>query len=144
MRSGYEIPIIGLGTWKSPINDVKNAVIEALKVGYRHIDCARFYGNEKGVGDGIQEAIKQGIIQRKDIFLTSKVFNNCHTEYLFLIISEHARLSVDLTLKELQVDYIDLLLMHWPVKFKNYEIPKKTRLPNGMPVPEVYIIYYNS
>ncbi|KAK9377988.1 NADP-dependent oxidoreductase domain-containing protein [Kockiozyma suomiensis] len=96
------IPALGLGTWQSPESEVYTAVLSALKLGYRHIDAALCYGNEKPVG----EAIKASGVPREDIFLTSKLWCTGHT-----------RVAEDLekSLASLGVDYLDLYLMHWPV-----------------------------
>lgn len=67
-------PRLGLGTWKaSPSSQVAEAVYQALRIGYRHIDCASDYGNEKDVGHGIKKAIDEGIVKREDIWVTSKL-----------------------------------------------------------------------
>ncbi|ERS99301.1 uncharacterized protein SPSK_04389 [Sporothrix schenckii 1099-18] len=110
LNSGYEIPAIGLGTWQSEPNEVKNAVEAALRAGYRHIDGAAAYGNEKEVGDGI----KASGIDRKDIFLTSKLWNTHHAP-------SDVEVALDQSLADLQTDYLDLYLIHWPVAFRNID-----------------------
>ncbi|KAG9026086.1 hypothetical protein FRB95_009392 [Tulasnella sp. JGI-2019a] len=103
LSNGIEIPQIGLGTWQSKAGEVENAVAHALKdAGYSHIDCAFAYGNEKEVGDGI----KLSGVARKDVFITSKIWCTYHSR-----VEE----SLDTTLKNLGTDYLDLLLIHWPV-----------------------------
>jgi len=103
LNNGLEIPAIGLGTWQSPKEQVIEAVSHALKEGgYRHIDCAYAYGNEAAVGEGI----RQSGIPRSEIWLTSKVW----TTYL-----NRVEVSVDETLANLGTDYLDLLLVHWPI-----------------------------
>jgi len=77
-RNGDVLPALGLGTWKSEPGEVYEAVLEAIKVGYRHIDCAYIYGNEKEIGDALQIAFKDGLCTRKEIFITSKLWNNAH------------------------------------------------------------------
>jgi len=77
LNNGNEIPIIGLGTYKSKPNDVHNAIKAALKIGYKHIDCALLYGNENEIGEGLQQAFKDGY-KREDIFVTSKLWNTYH------------------------------------------------------------------
>lgn len=92
---------------------VINAVKTALEAGYRHIDCAWLYGNEALIGRAIKEAIAEsnGALKREDIFLVGKVWNSFHSK-------DQVEVSLNLTLKDLQIDYIDLLLIHWPMGFK--------------------------
>jgi diketogulonate reductase-like aldo/keto reductase len=76
LNSGAEMPIIGLGTYKLGLIEASQAVSYAIDAGYRHFDCAWFYGNEYNVGYAIREKIKQGVVKREDIFVTTKVFIN--------------------------------------------------------------------
>ncbi|BDD03457.1 aldo/keto reductase [Aureibacter tunicatorum] len=107
-----KLPIIGLGTWKSAPGEVYNAVLEAIKIGYRHIDCAFIYRNEKEIGDALEEAFSSNLVQRNELFITSKLWNNSHE-------SDKVEGALLTTLKDLKIEYIDLYLMHWPVVFKN-------------------------
>ena len=78
LLSGAEIPAIGLGTWKSKPGQVKDAIKFALEVGYRHIDCAAVYGNEKEIGEALKEAFAANVIKREELFVTSKLWNTKH------------------------------------------------------------------
>lgn len=107
LNTGKTIPAIGLGTWQSPKGAVETAVYSALaEAGVRHIDCAFAYGNEEEVGRGIAKAISEGKVKREDIFITTKVFPVYHSR-----VEE----SLKLSLEKLGLDYVDLLLIHWPV-----------------------------
>nr|WP_282180372.1 aldo/keto reductase [Maribacter stanieri] len=128
-RNNDEMPIIGLGTFRSEPNEVYNAVLSAIKMGYRHIDCAAAYGNEKEVGNAIAEAIKQGLIMRNDLWVTSKLWNASHGE-------ENVVPALHQTLEDLQLDYLDLYLIHWPVALKKgTEMPEKAS--DFIPLSEV-------
>lgn len=102
---------IGLGTWKAKGNEVKQAVKDALYAGVRHIDTAAVYDNEKEIGEALAEVFAEGNIHREDVFITSKLWNNAHKEgYVIPALQD--------SLKKLQLDYLDLYLIHWPVAFK--------------------------
>ena len=103
---------IGLGTWKAKGNEVKKAVKHALNTGYRHIDTAAIYGNEKEIGEALAEVFAEGKILREDVFITSKLWNNAHKEGQVMP-------ALQQSLDRLQLDYLDLYLIHWPVAFKN-------------------------
>lgn len=100
------IPAVGLGTWQSKPDEVRQAILTALKIGYRHIDCAEVYGNQTEVG----QAIEESGIPRQELWLTSKLWNNKHAPKDVEPACRH-------TLKELKTDYLDLYLMHWPLAF---------------------------
>lgn len=103
---------IGLGTWKATGNEVKQAVKTALEIGVRHIDTAAVYGNEKEIGEALAEVFAEGEIKREDVFITSKLWNDAHRE-------SHVIPALHDSLKNLQLDYIDQYLIHWPVAFRN-------------------------
>ncbi|WVN87364.1 uncharacterized protein L203_102542 [Cryptococcus depauperatus CBS 7841] len=107
LSNGLKIPSIGLGTWQSKPGEVAKAVESALKSGYRHIDCAWAYGNEKEVGEGI----KASGIPREEIWITSKLFELHHHP-------EHVELALKDTLKNLGVEYLDMYLMHWNINLQ--------------------------
>ena len=111
LNNGNTIPQFGLGTWKSEPGQVKNAVKYALSIGYQQIDSAPIYGNEKEVGEGLKESFGESVVKREDIFITSKLWNNRH--YKKEVIP-----ALKQTLQDLQLDYLDLYLIHWPVAFK--------------------------
>ncbi|WP_339724289.1 aldo/keto reductase [Maribacter stanieri] len=128
-RNNDEMPILGLGTFRSEPNEVYNAVLSAIKIGYRHIDCAAAYGNEKEVGNAIAEAIKQGLVTREDLWVTSKLWNASHGE-------ENVIPALHQTLEDLQLEYLDLYLIHWPVALKKRtEMPEKAS--DFIPLSEV-------
>lgn len=104
LSNGVEIPVVGFGMWQTPDDKVGvNSVVSALQAGYRHIDTAVIYGNEDCVGKGW----KQSGVAREDIFITTKIWNDAHSY-------DGVMKSFDESLKKIQTDYIDLLLIHWP------------------------------
>lgn len=103
LNNGIKMPIIGLGTWSFTNEEAEDAVYIAIKNGYRLIDTAQYYGDEVGVGKGIKKAIKEGIIKREDVFVTSKIYAS----------TNHNK-AIDKSLNNLDIDYIDLLLIHQP------------------------------
>ncbi|MFZ6034753.1 MAG: aldo/keto reductase [Patescibacteria group bacterium] len=106
-----QIPSIGLGTWRSPKNAVGSAVEYAvLKAGYRHIDCASVYGNEKEIGAAFNKIFSSGKIKREDVFITSKLWNTDHDPV-------NVEAACRKTLKDLQLEYLDLYLVHWGIAF---------------------------
>jgi 2,5-diketo-D-gluconate reductase A len=104
LNNGVQIPQLGFGTFQIKPVDTKEATLGALKVGYRHIDTAEMYGNEKEVG----EAIRESGLAREDLFVTSKLNNSFHAY-------DDALKAFDGTLSDLGFDYLDLFLIHWPL-----------------------------
>ncbi|KAJ4264327.1 hypothetical protein NW762_005523 [Fusarium torreyae] len=114
LNSGYSIPAVGLGTWQSGPNEVAYAVEYALKHGYRHIDGAACYDNEREVGAGI----KASGVPREELFLTSKLWNTHHR-------ASDVEQAVDQSLEDIGTDYLDLYLIHWPVAFRKPEVERE-------------------
>ncbi len=104
LNNGQTIPQLGFGVFQIDPGETADAVRQALEVGYRHIDTAEMYQNEKGVGEGVRAFG----IERSEVFITSKLNNGYHRP-------DDARAAFDLTLSELGVDYVDLFLIHWPL-----------------------------
>jgi aldehyde reductase len=112
LSSGYNMPVLGLGTYQADKKgEVKQAVIEAIEAGYRHIDGARVYENEKEVGAGIKAKIDDGTVKREDLFVVSKLWDTYHRP-------ERVLTGIKKTLEDLKLEYLDLYLMHWPMALK--------------------------
>ncbi|WP_124058128.1 aldo/keto reductase [Vaginisenegalia massiliensis] len=103
LANGLSIPVLGFGTWQAKGDDAYQAVLAALKAGYRHIDTAQIYGNEAELG----RAIKEAGIPRQELFITTKIWNDKHSYDL-------AKESIQESLAKLGTDYLDLILIHWP------------------------------
>ena len=115
LSNGVRIPVLGFGTWQSADGDeAYNAVLSALRAGYRHIDTAAAYENEESVGKAINDFMKQSGVSRKDLFVTTKLWNGDHGRTL-------TEKAIDESLSKLGLDYLDLYLIHWPnpLKFRN-------------------------
>ncbi|MFM2158716.1 MAG: Oxidoreductase, aldo/keto reductase family [Cyanobacteriota bacterium] len=108
---GDVMPLLGLGTWKSDPGLVGSAVREAIRQGYRHIDCASVYGNEREIGAAIRDAIANGEVTREELWITSKLWCNSHGR-------ENVEPALRRTLEDLQLDWLDLYLIHWPVPIR--------------------------
>lgn len=103
LNNGYTMPILGLGTWTLTNEQAEECVYEAIKKGYRLIDTAQYYGDEVGVGKGVKKAISEGIVKREDVFVTSKIYDS----------TDH-NAAIEKTLSNLDIEYVDLLLIHQP------------------------------
>ncbi|MCG8322354.1 MAG: aldo/keto reductase [Cytophagales bacterium] len=110
-ENGDQMPMLGLGTWKSAPGDVYNAVREAIRIGYRHFDCAAIYRNEVEVGQALDDAFRAGDVKREELWITSKLWNNAHGQ-------ENVEAALQQTLSDLRLSYLDLYLVHWPVALK--------------------------
>jgi alcohol dehydrogenase (NADP+) len=108
LADGSLLPMLGLGTWRAAPGEVGAAVREALRLGYRHIDCAAIYGNEAEIGVALREAMLDGLVRREDLWITSKLWNSAHA-------AGDVGPALQQTLKDLQLDHLDLYLIHWPV-----------------------------
>ena len=128
LSDGTQIPVIGLGTFGSDNygpEEISAAVKAAVKGGYRHIDCAAVYGNEKEIGQVLKELFEEGVVKREELWITSKVWNDRHDDIVG---------ACKQSLSDLGLDYLDLYLVHWP--FPNFHAPKvsvESRDPNAKP-----------
>ncbi|MDW3209218.1 MAG: aldo/keto reductase [Reichenbachiella sp.] len=108
LSNGDQMPALGLGTWKSEPGEVYKAIRTAISVGYKHFDCAYIYQNETEIGAALSDAIMTGEVNREELWITSKLWNTHHRK-------NDVKECLDMTLKALQLDYLDLYLIHWPV-----------------------------
>ncbi|KAL6362075.1 hypothetical protein LRP88_05559 [Fusarium phalaenopsidis] len=116
LNSGHKIPQLGYGTWQSSPGEVALGVFEALKVGYRHLDLAKVYGNQPEVAQGLKRAFQEiPGLRREDIFITSKLWNSQHDP-------EVVESALDDCLEELGLEYLDLYLVHFPISFKRSSV----------------------
>jgi diketogulonate reductase-like aldo/keto reductase len=111
LNNGVEIPAVGFGTFanEGSKGETYKAVMEALEVGYRHLDCAWFYQNEDEVGDAVRDFLAaNSSVKRSDIFICTKVWNHLHEP-------DEVKWSLNSSLEKLKMDYVDLFLVHWPI-----------------------------
>lgn len=116
--SNNKMPAVGFGLWKIARDDTADMVFEAIKAGYRHLDSAADYGNEKQAGEGIRRALSEGLCTRQDLWITSKLWNTFHRP-------EHVREAFEKSLLDLGVDYLDLYLVHFPISLKYVAIAER-------------------
>ncbi|MEP3421493.1 MAG: aldo/keto reductase [Erythrobacter sp.] len=112
------MPQVGFGLWKIPREDTADSVVEAIRAGYRHFDSAADYANEAETGDGLAKAIEQGLISRDDVWVTSKLWNTFHA-------AEHVEEACRKTLADLQLDCLDLYLIHFPIALEYVPIDER-------------------
>ncbi|KAI9292984.1 Aldo/keto reductase [Neoconidiobolus thromboides FSU 785] len=129
LYTGAKIPLLGLGTYR-PVEDAAKAVKIALDLGYRHIDTAKAYGNEKEVG----QAIKETNVPREELFITSKLWNTFHHP-------DRVAKSFNESLTDLQLDYLDLYLIHWPYSQPDGEGPLPKNPDGTLKIEEGYTIH---
>ncbi|XP_028950900.1 NADP-dependent D-sorbitol-6-phosphate dehydrogenase-like isoform X2 [Malus domestica] len=110
LNSGFNMPVVGLGVWRMEGKEIRDLVLNALNLGYRHFDCAADYKNEPEVGEALAEAFSTGLVRREDIFITTKLWNSDHG---------HVVEACKDSLKKLRLDYLDLYLVHFPVATKH-------------------------
>lgn len=108
LSDGGQFPAVGVGLWKMPKPQAPAMVKEAIRVGYRHFDCAADYGNEAEVGTGLAAAFSEGLCRREDVWVTSKLWNTYHEP-------KHVRAACERSLRDLKLDYLDLYLIHFPI-----------------------------
>lgn len=104
------MPTVGLGVWRMEGKAIRDLIINAVNIGYRHFDCAADYKNEPEVGEALAGAFKSGIVKREDLFITTKLWNSDHG---------HVVEACKDSLKNLQLDYLDLYLVHFPIATKH-------------------------
>lgn len=121
LADGGALPSVGLGCWKIEKPVAAEVVVQAARIGYRHFDCACDYGNEAEVGDGLAQAMEEGVA-REDLWITSKLWNTYHRR-------EHVRPAIERSLDDLGLDYLDLYLIHFPISLAY--VPFEDRYPPG-------------
>jgi len=114
------IPKVGFGLWKIPKEQCSDVIYQAIEKGYRHFDSASDYGNEAEVGLGLKRALDDGLCRRDELWITSKLWNTYHAK-------EHVQPAIERTLNDLQLDYLDLYLIHFPIALEY--VPFETRYP---------------
>uniref|UniRef100_A0A0A0K2D7 NADP-dependent oxidoreductase domain-containing protein n=1 Tax=Cucumis sativus TaxID=3659 RepID=A0A0A0K2D7_CUCSA len=110
LNNGFKMPKMGLGVWRMEKGEIKYLFLNAIQIGYRHFDCAADYKSEPEIGEALAEAIESGLVKREELFITSKLWNSDHG---------HVLEACKDSLKKLQLQYLDLYLVHFPVATKH-------------------------
>lgn len=132
LANGNKIPCVGFGTWQSAEgNEAYNAVLSALRSGYRHIDTAAAYRNEKSVGKAVQDFINESGVKREELFITTKLWNLDHGY-------ENTKRAIKTSLENLSLDYVDLYLIHWPNPLKFRSCWQETNAESWKAMEEAY------
>lgn len=129
LNNGLKAPLVGLGLWKIPQDTAASQVYNAIKLGYRLFDGAADYGNEVEVGQGIKQAIDEGIVTREELFVVSKLWNTFHSP-------NNVKIGLQKTLSDLQLDYLDLYYIHFPIAQAFVPIDKS--YPPGFGITEEF------
>ncbi|KAH3666019.1 hypothetical protein OGAPHI_004208 [Ogataea philodendri] len=122
LNNGISVPAVGFGCWKVEKSICADQIYEAIKVGYRLFDGAMDYGNEKEVGQGVNRAIKDGLVKREELFIVSKLWNSYHHP-------DNVKKAVKKVLDDLQLDYLDIFYIHFPIAQKF--VPFEEKYPPG-------------
>jgi D-xylose reductase len=122
LADGSSLPSLGLGTWKIPESLAPGTIAEALRLGWRHFDCACDYGNERAVGAGLAAAFADGVCRREEVWITSKLWNTYHEP-------KHVRAACERSLRDLRLDVLDLYHVHFPITLAY--VPFDLRYPPG-------------
>ena len=115
LNTGDSMPMVGYGLWQVPQTEAKEMVVKAVKAGYRHLDGAAVYGNEKEVGEGLKEVFESGLVKREELWVTSKLWNTYHRK-------EYVKAACLKTLADLGLEYLDLYLIHFPIALKYVDL----------------------
>ncbi|MEB3321929.1 MAG: aldo/keto reductase [Synechococcaceae cyanobacterium] len=112
LHDGTAMPALGLGTWRMEPAQARDVIRTALDLGARHIDCAAIYGNEAAIGEALAARLRGGELNRDQLWITSKLWNDCHAP-------GQVRPALERTLGDLQLAHLDLYLIHWPVAHRH-------------------------
>eukprot|EP00977_Amphora_coffeiformis_P030180 scaffold45227_cov199-Amphora_coffeaeformis.AAC.2 len=131
LSSGLQMPLLGLGTWKSEPGVVEEAVEAAIRMGYRHIDCAAVYGNEAEVGFALKKCLDANVCNREELFVTSKLWIDSKAP-------EDVIPALRESLEKLRLDYLDLYLIHWPVSLVKGSDSKEFHTEENLPNSKIW------
>jgi len=131
LNNGREMPIIGYGTFLSAKGEIGSGIKTAIQNGYRHIDCAHVYNNEKEIGDALQELFNEKVVTREELFITSKLSaSSAHPD--------EVEKALKVTIENLQVGYLDLYLMHQPIPVESFDGKMRPRRLNGYGLQDIW------